>query len=311
MGKILNAQKMKKSICLLTLMAIVVACTRKPSADVEAHQADVDKWHAGRVADLKSDNGWLNLAGLFWLQEGINTFGSAEVNNVVFPDGSIAAEAGYFLVKNGTVRMEVRPGVPITVNGKPVRSAEIFHPDSARATQVALGSLRWFVIKRDDEVGIRLRDLSSEAVQKFAGIDRYPVELAWRIEAEFTPTPGKTIDITNVLGQTVPQASPGILKFEHAGSSYSIDALDGGEDELFLIFGDSTNHHETYPSGRYLYVKQPDPSGKVIIDFNKSYNPPCAFTPYATCPLPPRQNMLTTYVRAGEKNYKGYEHTSH
>ena len=276
-----------------------------------AYQAEIDKWHAERIADLKSDNGWLNLAGLYWLQEGINTFGSSEANHVVFPAGSMAEEAGYFLVKNGTVRMEAKPEIAITVNDQPVRSVEIFHPDSSRSVQVAHGSLRWFVIKRDDQVGIRLRDLSSEAKQKFTGIERYPVDVAWRLEAEFTPTPGKTIDITNVLGQTVAQDSPGVLSFEHEGSKYSIDALDGGKDELFLIFGDSTNQDETYPSGRYLYVKRPDPSGKVIIDFNKSYNPPCAFTPYATCPLPPRQNLLSTYVRAGEKNYHGYAHASH
>lgn len=299
----------------LTLFSVAILlgdCSPKKSTlDLEAYQAEIEAWHVKRVSDLKDTTGWLNLAGLYWLQEGINTFGSSERNQVVFPAGTIAEEAGYFLVKNGSVKMEVKTEAVVTVKGMPVTSVEIFHPDSSRAVTAAHGSLQWFVIRRDNQVGIRLRDLTSKAVQEFRGIERYPVNPDWRVEADFTPTEGKTIDITNVLGQTLLQASPGVLKFQLDGKDFSIDALDGGKDELFLIFGDPTNGNETYPSGRYLYVKRPDAEGKMVIDFNKAYNPPCAFTPYATCPLPPRQNVLTVAIEAGEKNYEGYEHNTH
>jgi uncharacterized protein (DUF1684 family) len=166
------------------------------------------------------------------------------------------------------------------------------------------GSLLWFVIKRDDQYGVRLRDHESDGVKNFHGIERYPVDVSWRIEARFEKAePGKTIDITNILGQTTPNPCPGTLVFDIDGKEFRLDAILEGGPDLFVIFGDDTNEKETYPSGRYIYVNPPDESGKVIIDFNKSYNPPCAFTAFATCPLPPRQNVLPVRITAGEKNY--------
>lgn len=287
---------------------LLLSCAqREEKLSEAAHQQEVDAWFEDRIRNLKDTTGWLNLVGLYWLQEGINTFGSAETNQVVFPVGTIAADAGYFLVKNGVVTMNVNTGVPITSRGAAVTSMVVFHPDSARLPHVEHGSLQWFIIQRDNQVGVRLRDLNSAAVTRFKGIERYPVDLQWRVEAAFEPTEGKTIDITNVLGQTVPTPSPGVLTFQIGGKKYSIDALEGG-DELFLIFADDTNGKETYPAGRYLYVKKPGADNKVVIDFNKAYNPPCAFTPFATCPLPPRQNVLALAVTAGEKNYEENKH---
>ncbi len=283
------------------------SCKQANKEDAAAHQREVEAWFDERIRDLKDTTGWLNLVGLYWLQEGINTFGSAETNQVVFPSGTIAADAGYFLVKNGVVTMNVNTGVPITSRGIPVTSMVVFHPDSTRSPRLELGSLQWFIIQRDNQVGVRLRDLNSAALTQFKGIERFPVDIKWRVEANFKPTEGKTIDITNVLGQTVATPSPGILNFRIDGKDYTIDALDGG-DELFLIFADNTNGKDTYPAGRYLYVKKPGADNKVVIDFNKAYNPPCAFTPFATCPLPPRQNVLTLAVKAGEKNYEESKH---
>ena len=277
--------------------------------DTVAYKIEIEKWYAKRLDDLKSENGWLNLAGLFWLEEGINTFGSGENNNVVFPKGTIPERAGYFTVNQGTVKMDVASGVKITLSGKQVINKLIFSPDSASNPTLEYGSLRWFVIQRDKIVGIRLRNIEGEGIQKFAGINRYAVSAEWRIEAvvEHSPEP-RMIDITNVLGQTTSQASHGTLVFLINDNEYRLDAIDGGKDELFVIFGDPTNEHDTYPSGRYIYVKRPDEKGKTVLDFNKAYNPPCAFTPFATCPLPPKQNVLLVAVTAGEKNYSGYEH---
>jgi uncharacterized protein (DUF1684 family) len=179
----------------------------------------------------------------------------------------------------------------------------IFDKDSARQPVVSSGHLRWTIIQRGEKIGIRLRDLESPLVTQFKDIDRFPVDTAWRIQAALQPqgqTP--TIAITNILGQTNQQPSPGKLVFSVGNKQYTLDALEEG-DELFIIFGDETSGKTTYPSGRFLAVKKPDANGLTTIDFNRAYNPPCAFTSFATCPLPPRQNILPFAVTAGEKNY--------
>ena len=301
---------------LIIVSSILLGCEttkRNPDAVIDpiTYQSEIDNWYAKRIENLKSENGWLNLAGLFWLKEGMNTFGSGANNDIVFPEGKIPERAGFFMVNQAVVKMEVAPSVHITQGGKPVMSTIIFSPDSTSNPKLEHGSLRWFIIKRDNIVGIRLRDVESEGVQKFDGIDRYPVDQKWRVEAavEQSPEP-RTISITNVLGQTTDQVSPGTLVFTIDEKEYRLDALAEG-DELFIIFGDPTNEEETYPSGRYVYAKRPDENGKTILDFNKAYNPPCAFTPFATCPLPPKQNVLQVDVKAGEKKYLGYDHEKH
>jgi len=295
----------KISSAVLFLLLGCNSSNKETQIDPVAYQQEMDQWHQKRIDELKSETGWLNLAGLFWLKEGINTFGSDKSNDLVFPEGKIAPKAGFFLVKNGVVQMNVIGDVKVMNDSVKVKGEIIFHPDSAKNATLTHVSLQWFVIKRDDQVGIRLRDLQSKGVEEFSGIERYEVDPAWRVEAtlEGSPTP-KKISITNVLGQTTDQVSPGTLVFELDGQTYKLDALESGNDELFIIFGDPTNVKETYPSGRYLYAKIPDANGKTIVDFNQSINPPCAFTPFATCPLPPPQNVLPIAIRSGEKNYK-------
>ncbi|MEQ1585085.1 MAG: DUF1684 domain-containing protein [Cyclobacteriaceae bacterium] len=288
---------------------LLVGCNssnKETHIDPIAYKQEVDEWHQKRIEELKSESGWLNLAGLFWLKEGISTFGSDKSNDLVFPEGKIAAKAGFFLVKNGVVQINVLADVKVMRDSLIVKEEIIFHPDSVKNATLTHGSLQWFVIKRDDRVGIRLRDLQSRGLEEFSGIERYEVDPEWRVEANLEVSSTlRRISITNVLGQTMDQVSPGTLVFEIGGQTYTLDALEGNKEELFIIFGDSTNEKETYPSGRYLYVKIPDANGKTKIDFNKSYNPPCAFTQFATCPLPPSQNVLPIAIRSGEKNYKG------
>jgi uncharacterized protein len=298
-----------KIASLILLLASCNAVNKEQEVDVVAYQQEIDQWHQHRIEELKGDNGWLNLAGLFWLKEGLNTFGSAESNDLVFSKDKFADNAGFFQVKNGVVQMNVRADVKVLNNGSEIQSEIIFHPDSAKNATITHGDLQWFVIKRDDQVGLRLRDLKSKSISEFMGIERYEVDPTWRVKATVKVSPApKYIDITNVLGQTTAQLSPATLVFNLRGEEYRLDALEGGKDELFIIFGDQTNEDETYPSGRYLYVKIPDKDGHTDLDFNKSYNPPCAFTPFATCPLPPAQNVLPLAIKAGEKNFKGYSH---
>lgn len=268
-----------------------------------AYKAEIDVWHENRIKDLKAENGWLNLAGLFWLNEGRNSFGAGKGNDLVFPAGKIAEQAGYFERKGTEVKLVVTGDNDVLAGGQPVKEALIFQPGQPKPVVVSRGPLRWTIIKRDDKLGVRLRDLKSAQLDSFTGIPRFPVDSNWRttakLEANAIP---KTIPITNVLGQTNQLPSPGKLVFTLQGKTWSLDALEEG-DELFIIFGDATNGDETYPSGRFVYAKKPGADGLTVLDFNKAYNPPCAFTPYATCPLPPRQNQLPINVTAGELKY--------
>jgi len=292
---------------LFFFVALALGCTSsdkaKESLDAEAYREEIAQWNQKRYDYQKSEEGWLNLAGLFWLNEGINTFGSGSENDFVFPEGKIPERAGFLMVKQGEVTMEATPGVTFVVNGETVSQYLIYHPDSSRV-KVEYGPLRWFVIKRDDKFGIRLRDLEHPALDEFHGIERYPVDPKWRIEGRVEwADSSRTIEITNVLGQTIQQRSVGTLVFTVNGKEYRLDALDENKDEFFIVFGDETNARETYGAGRYMYLPLPDENGTIIIDFNKAFNPPCAFTEFATCPLPPKQNVLPFAVPAGELNY--------
>lgn len=302
---------MKSIYALIALLAVTACAPKKnslPPVDPAAYRAEIDAWHEKRIEELRGAKGWLNIAGLFWLKEGINTFGSDPTNDIIFPEGKIPGRAGYFVLKQNTVTLETANGVEITSGDKPVKQLVAFNPDSARqAPSMSYGSLEWFIIRRDDKFGVRLRDFKNPELENFKGIERFPVDSKWRIHAEFEKADStKTIDVTNVLGQTSAQPSPGTLVFEIEGKSYRLDALDEGGDEYFIIVGDETNTQTTYGAGRYLYVAKPDANATTIIDFNKAYNPPCAFTAFATCPLPPKQNILAVSITAGEKNYGDY-----
>ena len=285
---------------LLSLVSISVGTHAQMAS---SYQQEIDNWHEKRIQGLRAENGWLNLVGLFWLEEGRNSFGTAATNKLVFPVGKIAAEAGYFERKGKEVRLVATGDDQILIKERPVHDVVIFHADSARPVVVSRGSLRWTIIKREDKYGVRLRDLQSAQLDAFTGIDRYPVDSNWRVEAVLEKVQdSRSIAITNVLGQTTAQASPGRLAFTLNGQRYTLDALEEGK-ELFIIFADETSGNGTYPSGRFVYAEKPGPDGKTILDFNKAYNPPCAFTTFATCPLPPKQNILPIAVTAGEKNY--------
>jgi hypothetical protein len=256
-------------------------------------------WHQKRIESLKSENGWLNLAGLFWLEEGKNTFGTDDNNQIVFPKGK--AKMGSFTLNKGEVTVEIDPKAEVLVGNEPISTLKVFPAEKPMVLKS--GSLRWFIIKRKEKYGIRLRDLESDELKHFTGIETYPIDTNWRIKAKFEPAnTGKTINITDVLGQVTPQPSPGTLVFSINRQEFRLDALDDG-DELFILLADETSGKETYGGGRFLYANKPDTEGYVDLDFNKTINPPCAFTMFATCPLPPQQNRLPIAITAGEKNY--------
>jgi hypothetical protein len=262
--------------------AAVGAC-----AAVSAFQSEIAAWHARREAALKAENGWLSLAGLFWMHEGANSFGADSANEIALPDGP--ARAGAFDLQHGQV----------TVAMDHTRRA--LAPDSEDVVKV--GRLELLLIKRGDRIGIRVKDPESQARRQFHGIESFPASEAWRVKAKFVPEP-RRIPILNVLGQTETSDSPGYAVFHLAGREFRLYPILEEPDakQLFFIFRDQTSGKETYGAGRFLYTELPK-DGQVILDFNKAYNPPCAFTPFATCPLPPPENRLAARIEAGEKTY--------
>ncbi len=274
-------------------------------------QAQVEAFRKERNANLAKEDSWLTLVGLYWLEPGENRFGSDPGNRVVFPKGKLPPYAGLLVRgQDDKVRIQAEPGAGITVEGKPVTSLDLKSDNEEGTTQLEAGSVSFFVIRRGDRVGVRIKDRESEVRRSFKGLDFFPPNPAWRVNARFEPyQPPKKVPIPNVLGQVNQIDSPGAVVFEWQGKSYRLDALGSLEDtELSLIFGDLTNGHATYGAGRFLEFPTPK-EGKAVVDFNLAYNPPCAFTAFATCPLPPRQNKLRVAVEAGEKNFSGGPHS--
>jgi uncharacterized protein (DUF1684 family) len=241
---------------------------------------------------------------LYWLEPGKNTFGTSDQVQIKFPTNSITANAGWFEYNGGkTVILHTNNETNVLVNGVAKKDAVVFSIDSTKPIVCAYGTLRWTIIKRDDKIGIRLRDLNSSLVKEFKGIERFAVDSTLKVKAYLQkPVQPASVFITNVLRQTNAEKSPGKLIFTLNNQQYSLDALEEGN-QLFIIFGDATSGKETYATGRFLSAAFPDASGYTVLDFNKAYNPPCAFTSYATCPLPPKQNVLPIAITAGEKNY--------
>ena len=252
------------------------------------HVDEVKAFRAARINSLKSETGWLNLAGLFWLKEGKNTIGGDEKNDFVFPAEHSDPFLGELLLKDGKVYYQT------------VSDTMLVYQDGIKVPVISHRSLRWFIIKRGEKYAVRLRDLEGEYVKAFKGIDTFPTDSAYRVVADFIPTQGKMVTIIDVTGRAYQLESPGYLRFKIGTSFYQLETSQEGNN-LFIVFGDLTNKKQTYGAGRFIDTALPDAQGKVLIDFNKAYNPPCAFTPFATCPLPTADNKLAVEIKAGEQ----------
>lgn len=287
---------MIRPLTISLVIAGLLAGTQDP------YRAEIEKWRQTREENLKKDDGWLTVAGLFWLKEGENPVGTNESDQVVLPPGSPPARVGTFILAGGNIRFVAARGVPVTSGGKPIESLEM-RPDTPGPPDViSIKGLSMFVIKRGARYGIRLRDVNSSFRREFTGLRWFPVDESWRIQARFVPyRPPKQIPVLDIIGNTELQPCPGYAAFTIAGKEYRLEPVAEGE-RLFFMFRDLTAGKETYPSGRFLYSDAPR-DGRVVLDFNKAYNPPCAFTPYATCPLPPPQNRLAVRIPAGEMDY--------
>lgn len=289
-----------KRILLFTFLS-TLAFARQTSA-TSTFDLDETKWRAERRASLTSEKGWLTLVGLSWLHNG---------DNMVPLPVKPAMDTNIRLQANGVTTLQ--PNKSLKIGGKTVTAPVVLKNDTdpAGPTIVTMGTLSFQVIKRSDTAGdrygVRMKDTRSEARTKFKGLDYFPAAERFRVEARFEPyNLPKKIAITNVLGMVSEEVTPGVLLFNIDGRDYKLEPiLEQGETDLFIIFKDLTSAKETYGAARYLYAHPAGADGKTIIDFNHAYNPPCAFTPYATCPLPPQQNRLPIRIEAGEKKYAG------
>lgn len=295
---------MKKSFSLLILIVLsAFACTQKPTADPN-YVKEISEWDAKRVNRLKADDGWLNLVGRFWLEKGESTFGYSQDNDIVIESSKLPEHIGSFIFNDTTVTFKAKDDVEVLLDGKPVKEIVLVDDQKKDMTVLQIGSIKFNLIIRDTLYGIRFRDLNSDLVKNFKGVDRFPIDESWKITAKFEAyNPVEEIDVPNVLGQISKEKCPGAVVFERDGKTHRIDAVDEGGDRLFLIIADQTSGEETYGGGRFMYVNKADSTGTILLDFNKAYNPPCVFTKYATCPLPPLQNYLKLKIEAGEKIY--------
>ncbi len=264
----------------------------------------IEKWRVDHEVELKSENGWLTVAGLFWLKDGVNTVGAGSGFDIELTENFKQGKFGKINFQNGKATLKVENGVEALTDGKTISELELVSDEKGKPSVIQTGSQTFYLIKREDCFGIRLKDKNSKERVNFSGLKWFPVDEDYKIKAKFEAFDvPKEVLIPNVLGGNFKMKSPGILRFKLNGKKYALEpVLEEGSDRLFIIFRDATSKTETYGAGRFLYAEKAK-NGKILLDFNKSENPPCAFTSFATCPLPPPQNRLEVEIKAGEKRY--------
>lgn len=277
------------------------------SADVTTQEnARIAGWRAERLASLTGETGWLTPIALYWLKEGENSFGRSADRAFALDDAVLAPDTGAFVLSQGQVRYVAHASRAMTHLGKPVTQLDLKPDSDENPTELIAGTLHFMLIDRAGHLGIRVRDSVSPNRSQFKGLQYFPVRTDWRIRARFERyQPAHRIPIVNILGMEEQMTSPGAIVFERDGRTWRLDAIleAPGDKQLFVMFSDATSGKETYGAGRFLYVDLPR-QGHVDVDFNEAYNPPCAFTDFATCPLPPQQNRLALAVDAGELKYE-------
>lgn len=289
-------------LVLLILTGLFACKPNKKEFNQDDYIKSVQEWKQKRLENLKSESGWLNLVGLYWLKDGQNPFGSNDANNIIFPEKA-PEFIGTIILYRDFLSVSINDDVEVFINDSLLKEHDIYTDNDNNTTRFKMGSFRWHIIKRGDRYGIRLRDLESPLINQITEIPSFPVDLNWRIEASFERfEQPKDIAIPNVLGDTNYEKCYGVIKFKVGETGYSLMPTgDGINEDFFVIFADETSAEETYGAGRFLSVEKPDENGKIYIDFNKATNPPCAFTEFATCPLPPKENILKVKILAGEK----------
>jgi uncharacterized protein (DUF1684 family) len=286
------------------MLALLLGVGPAAASDLAGYRAAIDQWHAGRIERLRAADGWLSLIGLHAIPEGTSTVGS-DADCDIRLDADIPAQVGVLHRDAGDLAFTPATGAEVSTDGQAIDGTLPIRTDlDGEPTIIAVGTVRFHVIVRGDRHFLRVKDAESPVRRSFAGIERYPVDPAWRVTARLiTADQPASVPQLNVLGQEEQQPSPGVLEFELAGRTCRLRPVGTPGASLFLVFADLTSDHETYGGGRFLGTEPPDADGRVVIDFNKATNPPCAFTPFATCPMPSLENRLPIAVTAGEKRW--------
>lgn len=276
------------------------------AAEKTTFDADQQAWRDQRREGLLAPGGWASLIGLHWITPGAHYVGSSAGNGIQLSMGP--AHLGMLELRDDEVRFFPESGGDQTIDGKPVAGALVLRSDDDPAGPSVIGfdsgRAEATVILRDGRYALRVRHADAPTRTGFSGLEYWPAEQDWVVTGQFVPHPsGQTIEVANIIGSFDPTPNPGLVEFHRDGQVYQLEAIDDGGDELFLVFADRTNGHGSYGAGRFLYTAMPDADDRVFLDFNRAYSPPCAFTAFATCPLPPPQNRLDLAVTAGEKNY--------
>ena len=303
-----------RTLILLAAALLVAACNRPtgPSTAERAAAARAEAafaaaqqaWRAKRVAELTEPDGWTSLVGLHWLDPGTHRVGSDADNGIRLAMGP--AHLGVFTVRDGQARFVA--DTDVTVDGQPSRGGPLrSDAHGGKPSMIAFddGQGLATVIARGGRLALRVKHAGADSRLRFSGLDYWPGGRGWQVQARFVPhPPGRTLPIANIIGTIDEIPNPGALEFTRGDHSFRLEALEQGEGTLFVVFADRTSGHGSYGAGRFLDAPMPDAAGRVLLDFNRAYNPPCAFTPFATCPLPPPENRLDLRVEAGEKAYR-------
>jgi uncharacterized protein (DUF1684 family) len=291
----------------IVLSGLLAGCVGRSSVGI-IDEADWIHWKTQRLESAAGTNGWVSLVGLHWLPEGASTSGTRSGLDHVFPSGRAPELVGVWHRSGTEVRLEPAPGVAVLKNGQPFAGGPLVtDAHGTKPDGLSVGGLRITVIDRGGRLALRIKDSLAPTRTGFAGLRYFKRSPDWVLPARLEPAaPGATLTLANVIGgrESLPWA--GTLVFEIAGKPHRLQAaLDTETDDLFVLFRDTTNGRQTYGAGRFLHAPKPDVSGRTTLDFNRAYNPPCAFTPFATCPLTPAENRLPVPIRAGELRYRG------
>lgn len=286
--------------CVFVAVLLGACDSGADGIDLRELETDVLNWREGRLERLMAPTGYLTLAGLFWLEQPSTSFGSAADNDVHFPQKA-APHIGKFQLTDDGVFMIAQPGVDVRVDDEPVQSILIADDTTDSPVMITHGSLAWTVIQRDGRFAVRLRDVENPVLESFPPLEYFPIDPAWRVEATFKRyEQPRTVAVSTVIeGLGWNPESPGVVVFEKDGETFELEGYASGE-ELFFVFGDRSNGRETYPAGRFLYAAMPEDGRLTILDFNRSYSPPCAFNDFSTCPVASPRNRLPVIVAAGE-----------
>jgi hypothetical protein len=293
------------SLAGVSALANVVAADAAETVPAENHEGQIADWRQSRHERLADDNGWLTLAGLEWLKKGENRVGSGSSSTVRIPGGP--ADWGTIYLENDELKFTPALDGSVTVDGAVPTEVILVADNQGEPTVVRSGNLSFYVIFRES-YALRVKDTQAPTLLEFTGVKSYGFQPDWRFNARFIPAEeGQTIEIANVLGHLNPSPVYGFVEFERDGVNYRLLGLgDEDSESLWFLFADRTSGHETYGAGRFLYSDGMPENGRLLVDFNKAYNPPCVFNEYSTCPLPPQQNRLDLAVTAGEKDYHSH-----